>query len=294
MEISKRYEGFVAGMERRKRIAPNGNEYWMARDIQSALGYARWEKFRELIGKAQLACESAGVPSGNQFRQTGKMVTIGSGAQRESEDWFLSRYACYLIAMNGDSSKREVGFAMTYFAVQTRRQERQDQLTGELKRAVLRNRVKNANKSLNAAAKHSGVQKYGVFHDAGFKGLYGGLGKAEIQANKGIPANEDLLDCVGRAELAANEFRITQTEAKLLRDNVRGEEKAIDTHHKVGSEVRATIKTLGGIMPENLPKQPSIKRLAAKVRSQTNIGGPEQLLLSDESNDESPEIEKLT
>jgi len=258
------YGGFVDALEKCKHKAPNGSEYWMARDIQAALGYTRWESFSDVIGKAQMACESAGVAVENQFRQTTKMVLIGSGAERQMEDWFLSRYACYLIAMNSDPTKREVGYAMTYFAVQTRLQEVHDRLTTEQKRVMLRNRVKNANKSLVSAAKTAGVQKYGVFHDAGYKGLYGGLGKAQIQAKKGIPENEDLLDCIDRAELAANEFRITQTEQKLIREQIRGEQPAINTHFEVGREVRSTIKKIGGTMPENLPAAPSIKKLAAK------------------------------
>jgi DNA-damage-inducible protein D len=288
MEMDKRYEGFVSSLERLKRTAQNGSQYWMARDIQSALGYTRWESFKDVILKGQLACESAGISAENQFRQTTKLIVAGKGAERQLEDWFLSRYACYLIAMNSDSSKQEVGYAMTYFAVQTRRQERQNQLTGELKRAALRNRVRNANKSLNEAAKISGVQRYALFHDAGYKGLYNGLGKEEIQAKKGIPLNEDLLDCAGRAELAANEFRITQTESKLMRENIRGEENAISTHREVGTAVRATIKKLGGTMPEELPAEPSIKKLAAKVKAQS-LAGSEQLLLSEQTRDKETE-----
>ena len=264
MASSAGYDSFVSQLDKLKRVAPNGTDYWMARDIQSSLGYLHWEGFKDVLGRAQAACESVGVPVENQFRQTPKMVTIGSGAQREMEDWFLSRYACYLIAMNGDSSKPEIAHAMTYFAVQTRRQELQNQLTSAEKRLMLRNRVKSANKSLNEAAKKAGVQKYGVFHDAGYKGLYGGLGKTEIQARKGIPQGEDLLDCIDRAELAANEFRITQTEQKLIRERVVGERSAINTHNEVGSQVRATIRKIGGTMPEDLPAAPSIKKLAAK------------------------------
>lgn len=258
------YDSFAVSIDKCKRKSPNGSEYWMARDIQAAIGYSRWESFRDVIEKARMACESAGLSADNQFRQTAKMVLIGSGAERQMEDWFLSRYACYLIAMNGDPAKREVGYAMTYFAVQTRLQEAQNQLTAEEKRLMLRNRVKDANKSLNSAAKKAGVQRYGIFHDAGYKGLYGGLGRAQIQAKKGIPDTEDLLDCIDRAELAANEFRITQTEQKLIRDQVSGEQPAIDTHFEVGQQVRTTIRKIGGTMPEELPAVESIKKLEPK------------------------------
>jgi DNA-damage-inducible protein D len=185
---------------------------------------------------------------------------------RESADWFLSRYACYLIAMSGDPTKREVAFAKTYFAVQTFRQEIADAQTKEEKRLNLRNRVKDANRNLNSAAKAAGVQNYAFFHDAGYKGLYGGLGKSEIEALKDIPKGETLLDCIDRAELAANEFRITQTEQKLIRDAVRGQHDASEMHFKVGDEVRQTIKKIGGEMPERLPAVQPIKKLIARKK----------------------------
>jgi len=281
MELDIRYSDFFSKLERLKKRAQDGGHYWMARDIQVALGYSTWENFRAAIVRARMACESAGVFPDNQFRETTKLVSIGSGAERGREDWFLSRYACYLIAMNSDPSKQEVGYAMTYFAVQTRIQEKQNTLTGELKRAMLRNRVKDATKSLNAAAQASGVQNYAVFHDAGYKGLYGGLGQKDIKAKKGIPEKESLLDCVERTELAANEFRITQTESKLVREKVRGEEAATGTHYEVGKEVRATIRKLGGEMPENLPAAPSIKKLAAKVKSKPQAPSGDQFLLTE-------------
>ena len=143
-----------------------------------------------------------------------KLMSVGKGAQIERVDWFLSRYACYLVAMNGDPSKPEIGLAQTYFAVQARRQEVQDQLTDARKRILLRTRVKDANKNLNKVAKDAGVSNYAFFHDEGYLGLYD-LRQAEIKRKKQIPDNESLLDRAGWAELAANEFRITQTEAKI-------------------------------------------------------------------------------
>ncbi|MCX5815686.1 MAG: DNA damage-inducible protein D [Proteobacteria bacterium] len=247
-------------LEASKKTTKNGGEYWMARDIQPILGYDRWENFKSVIDKAKLACESSGFDQTDHFRETKKMVSIGSGAMRERHDYFLTRYACYLVAMNGETSKTEVGIAQTYFAVQTRKQEKQDQLTSIGRRIELRERIKNANKKLGEAAKNAGVQKYPIFHAAGYRGLYD-MGLADIKKKKGLPPDEDILDRMGRTELAANEFRITQTEDKLVRDGVFGEQKAIDTHRKVGQEVRNTIKKLGGTMPENLPAEPSIKKI---------------------------------
>jgi len=248
----------------------------MARDLQPLLGYATWEHFANVIEKAKMACESAGADPDYQFREVTKGITAGKGAEVQRADMFLSRYACYLIAMNGDPRKPEIGLAQTYFAVQTRRQEVRDQQHPELRRAEMRLRVKEANRNLNSAAKDAGVQNYGLFHDAGYRGLYG-LGLQEIKARKGIPPKDDLLDRAGRVELAANEFRITQAEDKIRREQVRGEGFAIEAHRAVGKAVRGTIKMLGGAMPEDLPPEASIKPLASKRKSSGGIVGPRRL-----------------
>lgn len=255
------YEDFSVRLDFIRKIAPDGTHYWMGRELQPLLGYERWENFAEAISRAMEACASADVAVMDQFRETTKMVTIGSGGQRATEDWFLSRYACYLIAMNGDPTKPEVGYAQTYFAIQTRRQEQQDALTAVEQRRELRSRVKDANKGLSSAAKNAGVVKFAVFHDAGYKGLYGGIGKMEIQGRKGIDAKEDLLDCIGHTELAAHYFRITQTQQKLERRGVQNQNAAIDTHLEVGREVRKTMERISGVRPEDLPAEPSLKRL---------------------------------
>ena len=251
-------------LERLKRLTKTGIGFWKARELQEVLGYQKWNRFEDVIKRAMMACESAGLDPVNHFSRTGNMVGIGSGAEREVLDYFLTRYACYLIAMNGDPNKPEIGFAQTYFAIQTRRQEVRDQLTGQERRLEIRERVKSANKALHSAAKEAGVTKYPFFHDAGYKGLYGGFGNRDIKRRKGIPDQEELLDRAGRAELAANEFRITQTEEKLRHERIQGQKEAEQTHHHVGKSVRDTIEKLGGTMPEDLPPEPSIKKLLAK------------------------------
>lgn len=243
-----------------KRITKNGGEYWTGRDMQGMLGYDRWENFERIIKKAIMACESAGEDSNHHFLETTKMMLIGKGGRREETDYFLDRYACYLIAMNGDSSKEEIGTAQTYFAVQARKQEVMASLTDAEKRLQLRERVKDANKHLNEAAKIAGVLNYGIFHDAGYRGLYE-MGLKEIKKRKGIDESENPLDRMGRTELAANEFRITQTEGALKREKVKRESSAIETHRRIGKKVRDTIEELKGTMPEDLPPEPSIKRL---------------------------------
>ena len=264
LALRPEYGHFKAAVDRLQRTSPDGQPYWHARDLQPVLGYsASWDNFEAAITRAKMACESAGIDPDNQFHAAVEMVEVGSGAMRPRGNYFLSRYGCYLIAMSGDPQKPEVGFAKAYFAIQTRLKEVQDQALDERQRLKMRNRMKGANRDLGRAAQGAGVQKYGVFHDAGYKGLYGGLGKEDIKAKKGIPEKEDLLDCIDTTELAANAFRATQTKEKLERDRIQGEQRAIDTHFAVGQVVRETISSLGGTMPENRAQVPSIKKLAA-------------------------------
>ncbi len=262
-------EVVISVLEEKKRAAPNGSPFWKARDVMAVLGYSDWTNFNNVLEKAIVSCDTSGEPSENHFCEVKEMVNIGSGAQRQINNWILSKYACYLVAMNGDPTKPEIATAQSYFAVQTHKQEIQEQLTDHERRLLLRDRVKDANKKLSGAAQDAGVRNlmFGVFHDAGYKGLYGGLGMREVKKAKGIPEKEELLDCIGRAELAANEFRITQTEEQLRIKKIQGEQTAIETHHAIGVKVRSTIKDIGGTMPEKLPSEPSIKKLAeAKAR----------------------------
>lgn len=264
----------IEQLEKLKKHTKRGVEYWSGRDIYLILGYASWDRFRDVIDRAVSACESSGVDSDHHFFNTAKVITAGKGAQLQKSDCFLSRYACYLVAMNGNPTKPEIGIAQTYFAVKTRRQEleekRIDKLSDEEKRIQLRDRVRRSNRELASAAKNAGVQKYAIFQDAGYRGLYE-MGVRDIKSRKGIPPGDDLLDRAGRAELAANEFRITQTEQKLVRQNIRGEDRAIDTHREVGQEVRCSIKRIGGTMPEDLAPETPIKKLLKK-RKQKLIG----------------------
>jgi DNA-damage-inducible protein D len=256
-------------LDSRIHVTPKGNPYWYGRDVMEILAYADWDNFRRVVGKAKTACDNSGKFSTNHFRDITEMIEAGKGARRKRENMVLSRYACYLIAMNGDTSKPEVSTAQTYFAVQTHRSEVEQSLTDEQRRLLLRNRVKDANKKLMGAAKAAGVVRFPIFQDAGYKGLYGGLGRDEIKHVKRISQTEELLDCIDREELAANEFRITQTEAKLKREGIQGEERAINAHFSVGKRVRQAIKDIQGTMPEQLPSVPSIKKLSDKQARHT-------------------------
>ncbi len=265
----------MVALDAKKREAPNGEDYWMARDIQVILGYDRWENFQAVIQKARAACSGSGVNSDYHFLDTTKVIRAGKGAKLERADCYLTRYACYLIAMNGESSKPEVATAQTYFAVQTRRQEVSDQE----KRIALRDRVRKNNKLLAGAARGAGVKRFALFNNAGYQGLYG-MGLADIKLRKRIPSKEDLLDRAGRAELAANDFRLTQTQQKLEREGIRGEGPAIYAHRAVGGEVREAIKRIGGTMPENLPTEEPIKKLISAQRRKAKKIQSEELDLS--------------
>lgn len=253
-----------------KHLDDSGVEYWLARDLYPLLGYASWQNFLPVIRKAKQACNSSNINAQDHFMDTHKMVTLGSGAARRVEDLALSRYACYLIVQNGDPSKPVIAAGQTYFAVQTRRQELYDEerfseLSDDQKRLFLRREMAEHNKRLSSAAHDAGViepRDYAIFQNYGYKGLYGGLGQAEIHARKGLKKSQKILDHMGHEELAANLFRATQTEAKLRRDHIYGKPLANQTHYEVGKAVRATIESLGGTMPENLPTpEKSIKQL---------------------------------
>ncbi len=250
-------------LDKIKRISPQGVEFWMARDIQSILGYLVWQNFRSVVLRGMKACESAGVEPGYHFVRVNKVIARGKGAEGSRVDYFLTRYACYLIAMNGNPKKPEIGIAQTYFAVQARKMEKMEDLEDDARRLELRNRVTDANNNLNSAAKQAGVQNYGFFHDAGYRGLYD-MSLKQIKKKKNIPAKEQLMDRAGRTELAANEFRITQTEEKITRDNIQGQKNAENTHRKVGQMVRDTIKKLDGTMPEELKPATNIKKIKKK------------------------------
>lgn len=243
-----------------KKIDENGIEYWEARELMPLLDYDKWSNFDGVvIAKAKVACINSGQNVTNHFADVGKMVKLGSSSEREIKDYKLSRYACYLIAQNGDSSKVAVATAQTYFAIQTRRQEVFEQLAENEKRLFVRGEVKDHNKKLFATAKQAGVSNFGRFNNAGYEGLYG-MRKDQIQKAKGI-GKDDVLDRAGATELAANLFRITQTDEKIRNENIKGEYKASNTHLEVGKEVRQTIRKIGGTMPESLKPEKHIKEL---------------------------------
>lgn len=251
-----------------KKIREDGTEYWNARELSEVLQYKKWENFSKVIDRAKLACDNSGLSIQDHFPEVRKMVEIGSNTVRELLDYELSRYACYLIVQNGDPRKEVIALGQTYFAIQTRKQEVADyfnQLDEDNKRLVIRGNIKQWNQMLLEVAHNSGVittQEYAEFQNAGYMGLYGGLTVDDIHKKKNLSEKEKILDFMGNEELAANLFRITQTEAKLKRENVKTKQKANQTHYTVGTTVRKAIKYIGGTMPEDLPRpEKSIKQV---------------------------------
>ena len=273
MQDSGAYSAYTKGLDAVKKMTPRNVEYWMARDLMPLLGYDQWRNFQGVIEKARAAAKSAGVPADNHFADTGNMVVIGSGAERSRADMYLSRYACYLIAMNADSSKPQVGHAMTYFAGKTRQMERLEKgLLEQEERVRLRLRTMANNKRLAGAAKKAGVIHYDRFHDAGYRGFYGGMGQMDVKGYKGIPPKDDLLDRVNSLELSAHDFRMKLAEERLTNSGIRAEGAAIHTHKVVGEEVRALMQKDNGKNPEDLPAVPSIKIIVRKHRKQLTSG----------------------
>ena len=237
------------------------------------LQYSNWQNFEKIIDKAKISYQNSDISVLDHFTDVNKMVQIGSGAYREQIDYKLTRYACYLIAQNGDSRKKVIALAQTYFAVQTRKQEITEKeyssLTEDEKRFYQRNLTRKGNYSLNQAAKNAGVKNFDKFHNSGYKGLYNGETADDIAKRKGLRYREDILDNMGSDELVANLFRISQTEQKLKRDNIKTEKDANKTHYDVGAKIRKTIKELGGIMPEELPTpEKSLKQLEKESKKE--------------------------
>ena len=238
----------------------SGVEFWYARALAKVLEYSDFRNFLKVIDKAKEACVNSGLEVADHLVEVTEVVQGGSGVANPYPSFALSRYACYLIVQNADPSKRVVANGQTYFALQTRRAELQNdenfvELKEEETRLFLRNELKEHNKQLVEAAFSAGVESnldFAIFQNHGYKGLYGGLDAKDIHAKKGLQKSQKILDHMGSTELAANLFRATQAEEKLKRDNIKGKANANETHHEVGKKIRQTIKELGGEMPENL------------------------------------------
>jgi len=258
-----------------KHIDSNNNEYWNARELMIALEYSKWENFHKVIKNAMIACENSNYTIAGCFPEVRKTSKMPNGGVKKILDYKLNRYACYLIVQNADPRKEVVALGQTYFAIQTRKQEiselEYNELTEDEKRFYQRNLTKKGNYSLNQVAKNAGVKNYDKFHNYGYKGLYNGETADDIAKRKKLRYREDILDNMGSDELIVNLFRISQTEQKLKKENIKTEKEANKAHYEVGSKIRKTIKELGGTMPEELPTPNKSLKELEKERKKLEI-----------------------
>ena len=249
-----------------KHITEDGIEYWLARELQEILGYKEWRNFLKVIEKAKTSVETTDIGIFDHFVDVNKTIKMPKGAEKIIPDIMLTRYACYLIVQNRDPRKKMIALGQQYFAVQTRKQEiiekNFEELTEDERRILLRSDVRGFNKKLAKAAQDCGVENFAKFQNFGYRGLYGGETAADIKARKNLKKSEDILDYMGSTELAANFFRITQTEERLKKGDIQGENKANKTHYNIGKKVRETMEEISGTLPEELPTpEKSVKEL---------------------------------
>jgi hypothetical protein len=269
-------EALIDAFEACAQKDDDGNEFWFARDLQRLFDYSKWENFDRVMKQAMVACDNSGHEVSSHWLPDVRKSISGRGREAETLDYRMSRYACYLTAQNADARKRPVAFAQTYFAIQTRRQELADQngsaaipMSEDEKRVYLRNQIKEHNKYLSSAAQGAGIvtpQEFSIFHSHGYQGLYG-MNKGQIARHKGLPKSADILDRMGSTELAANFFRVTQTEEKLRNENIKGAQKAYRTHYEVGRQVRDAMLKISGIAPEDLPAVDNIRSAEKRLKS---------------------------
>ncbi|MFZ2107902.1 MAG: DNA damage-inducible protein D, partial [Roseiarcus sp.] len=262
-------------LEELRQTDHSGAEFWLARDIHSGLGYPVWDKFEPVIEKARQSLAANGVDASLHIAQTSKSMEVHNGGMRRGIDYFLSRAACYLIAMNGDPTKPEIAAAQAYFAIQTRRTEVQDALSEDEKRLNLRDKVRQSHKRVSEAAQDAGVRNHmqGVFHDAGVQGLYG-MSLKDLKAMRGLELNEQIFDRAGPLELSANDFQMNLAADVIRKEKIRGEQLAITRNKQVAARIRNTITQIGGTLPERLPLEVPIKEIEKRVRRKDRLPPP--------------------
>ena len=269
------YRHAMQRLEDVKRLNTKGESYWLGREVGPILGYHTWDKFVPVINRAEASITAHGGDSSHHIAQTSKLMGVGKGGKRRVEEFFLSRAACYLIAMNGDASKPEIAGAQAYFAIQTRRAELE--LGGhDFKRLESRERVRRAAKRVADVANDKGVKRFPLFHNARYEGLYEKSSK-RVHADKGVPEGESLLDYAGPLELAAHAFQMELASERLAADTVSGEDHAIRTNREVGKSVRNTMISQVGHGPEklHLEREP-IRSIEGQLRDLDKIAKPKK------------------
>jgi DNA-damage-inducible protein D len=243
-------------------------ECWSARELQEILGYSKWENFSKVIDKAKIACESSGVEVSHHFPDIRKMIDLGKGAQREIEDVALTRYACYLVAQNGDPAKSEVAFAQTYFAVQTRKQEIIEQRLLDVARVSAREKLSTSEKKLSGIIYERGVDDKGfaIIRSKGDQALFGGFSTNDMKHKLKVPDNRPLADFLPTLTIKAKDFAIELTSHNVVEKDLKGNEKISKEHVDNNLAVRKILHERG-VKPEQLPPSNDVKKLKRKLYS---------------------------
>ena len=243
-------------------------EFWYARDLMPLLGYERWENFDKAIQRAMDSCKTSGIETENHFREVTKMVSLGSGAQRNVKDYMLTRYACYLIAQNGDPRKEEIAFAQGYFAVQTRKQELIEERISLIERTEARDRLRESEKRLSQNIYERGVDDagFGRIRSKGDQALFGGYTTQQMKRRLGVKDNRPLADFLPTLTIAAKNLATEMTNYNVEQKDLQGEGSITREHIQNNQSVRNMLGERG-IKPEELPPSEDIRKLERRVKS---------------------------